>query len=53
MVDPEICGAAGGAISIWTRVLSIYVGGFLTTNNFSTSYGSTGITIYTIAMKTA
>ena len=53
MVDPETCGAADGAISIWTRVLSIYFGGFLTTNDFGGSHGSTGVTIYTIAKNVA
>ena len=53
MFDPETCGAAGGAVSIWMRVFPIYLGGLLSTNNFSTSYGSTGVTIYTIDMKTA
>ena len=49
MVDPETCGAAGGAISIWTRVLkSFYFGGLLTTNDLVGSHVSTGVNIYAI-----
>ena len=48
-VDPETCGTAGGAISIWTRVLkSLYFGGILTTNDVVGSHVSTGVNIFTI-----
>ena len=46
MTDPQTCGAAGGAISIWLRLQSVHVGGLLTTRTRSTiGTKSTGITI--------
>ena len=41
MVDPEICGTAGGAISMWMRVFGSQ-GGILTTITHQTDYINTG-----------
>ena len=43
MTDPETCGDAGGAISIWLRNRIGFGGAYLTTRRTS---DSTGITIY-------
>ena len=43
MTDPETCGDAGGAISIWLRDRAGFGGAYLTTRRPS---ASTGITIY-------
>ena len=46
IVDPPTCGDAGGAISIWLRVLSDQIdGGLLTTINKNGTDTSTGIQI--------
>ena len=46
MTDPQTCGAAGGAISIWIRIHSFdYHGGILTTRTKIGTNSSTGITI--------
>ena len=46
MVDPQTCGQAGGAISVWLRVHSDLDGGFLTTTTKNGTGRSTGITIF-------
>ena len=48
MIDPETCGANGGAISMWMKLLTGYEGGFLTTMNQTGEYDSTGIGIWHI-----
>ena len=30
MSDPQTCGAAGGAISLWFRVINCFVGAIIT-----------------------
>ena len=50
MTDPETCGDAGGAISIWLRLHSSgNDGGFLTTRNKDGTGSSTGIFIGNLA----
>ena len=51
MIDPETCGPDGGAISMWMKVLSVYIGGFLTTMNQTGDHGSTGIGILHVANR--
>ena len=53
MVDPVICGAAGGAISLWLRVFGPK-GGILTTlSHQSQSVNAGGVGIFFVLDKLA
>ena len=41
MVDPEVCGIAGGAVSVWLRVFGP-TGGILSTITHQTQYINAG-----------
>ena len=39
LTHPESCGAAGGAISLWFRVIECYTAGAIVTTTYNSSAG--------------
>ena len=39
LTHPESCGAAGGAISLWFRVLECFVAGAIVTTTYNSTAG--------------